>query len=203
MQLRNAVIATLALPLALAAAGCGSGSNDPSVASLGSGQGTTAQSGSGNGSSPGGTANSGSGGGGQLTLRTQNAAQFSACMRSHGVKNFPDPDSHGGISIGSSSGIDPNSHAFQAAQQACQKLLPHGGQPSAAQIAKAQQQALAFSACMRHHGLPDFPDPDFSAGRIEMRIKASPGSDLNPSSPKFQAAQHACQGKLPGKLGGK
>ncbi|MGO9179419.1 MAG: hypothetical protein ACLQHS_09130, partial [Candidatus Limnocylindrales bacterium] len=47
-------------------------------------------------------------------------------MRAHGVPNFPDPKfSGGGISMNlNGSGIDPNSPTFQAAQQACQSLLP-------------------------------------------------------------------------------
>jgi hypothetical protein len=125
--------------------------------------------------------------------------KFSACMRSHGVPNFPDPNGQGSITFGSSDGIDPGSPQFQSAQKACQKLLPNGGAPSPAQQAKAQAATLRFSACMRSHGVPKFPDPSFSGGRISLRINASSGID--PQSPQFQAAQKACQGSLPGKLG--
>jgi hypothetical protein len=59
------------------------------------------------------------------------ALKFSACMRSHGVTKFPDPkiQADGGMSLGfnRNSGIDPNSPQFQAAQRACQKLMPGGG----------------------------------------------------------------------------
>jgi hypothetical protein len=47
---------------------------------------------------------------------------LSQCMRSHGVTGFPDPTFSGarvGLQIKPSSGIDPNSPAFQKAQQAC------------------------------------------------------------------------------------
>ena len=61
-------------------------------------------------------------------------------------------------------------------------------------------QALAFSACMRKHGLPDFPDPQFlSGGRVALKISAGSGIDFQ--SAQFQAAQKACQGLLPGKAG--
>ncbi len=131
--------------------------------------------------------------------KAQNGARFAACIRAHGVANFPDPNSQGAIQIGPSSGIDPNSPRFQTAQQACQKLLPNGGQPTPAQLARAQQHALAFSGCMRKHGLPDFPDPTFSGGGVGLKIHAGgAGNDLNPNSTTFQAAQKACQGKLPG-----
>jgi hypothetical protein len=122
-------------------------------------------------------------------------------MRSHGVPNFPDPGSGGGIQIGPGSGIDPRSPKFQAAQQACQKVLPNGGRPSPQQLAKMQRALLAFSACMRAHGIADFPDPTFTGGNALMRLRGGPGSDLNPNSPRFQAAQTACRAKLPGNIG--
>jgi hypothetical protein len=127
--------------------------------------------------------------------------KFASCMRSHGVPGFPDPNAQGAISVSSASGIDPGSQQFQHAQQACQKLLPNGGQPSPAQQAQMRTQALAFSACMRSHGVPNFPDPQFSSGgRVTMKLTAgSGGSGIDPSSPQFQAAQKACQKDLPGK----
>jgi hypothetical protein len=57
----------------------------------------------------------------------QDALKFSECMRSHGLKNFPDPSSGGlriSIKSGQGSDLDPNNPTFQAAQQACQHLLP-------------------------------------------------------------------------------
>ena len=207
MQSPRPLIAPLVLALtavALLAAGCGGGGASPSVASLGSSATTTTQSDAApSGSAGGGSANSSSsGGGGSLTMKTQNGAKFAACMRAHGVPNFPDPSKDGSVTIGSGSGIDPNSPKFRSAQGTCEKLLPNGGQPSPQQQAKAQQQMLAFSKCMRAHGVHDFPDPTFSGGRISMRIKGGPGSDLDPNSPTFQAAQKACQSDLPGKLSG-
>ncbi len=195
--IRALVIAGAAAVL-LVAAGCGGGGKSPSVASLGTTTTSSAQS----AAPPGGSAQSQDAGGGNLTMKVQNGEKFSQCMRSNGVANFPDPSSNGALSIGPGSGIDPRSPKFQKAQQTCQKLLPNGGRPSAQQIAKVQKGALAFSACMRKHGLKDFPDPTFSGGGVEMRLRGGPGSDLNPNSPLFQAAQEACQGNLPGKFGG-
>jgi hypothetical protein len=125
--------------------------------------------------------------------------KFASCMRSHGVSNFPDPNSQGAISISSSSGIDPNSAQYTKAQQSCQTLMPGGGAPSPAVQHKMQMQALAYSACMRAHGLPGFPDPSFSGGAISLRISRSGTGGIDPNSPQFQSAQEACQGKLPGK----
>jgi hypothetical protein len=193
-------LVTAALLLAFGAAGCGGGSKSPSVANV-----DGANSGSRN-AGPGGTANSegakstssGGGGGFGLTMKGPNATKFASCMRSHGVPNFPDPDSSGSVSIGSDSGIDPRSPKFQAAQKACEKDMPKGPAPSPEEQAKAKAAALAFSACMRSHGVPKFPDPVFSDGKTTLQLNGGPGSGLDPSSPKFKAAQEACRSKLPG-----
>jgi hypothetical protein len=50
---------------------------------------------------------------------------------------------------------------------------------------------------MRSHGVPDFPDPVGDS----LQLRASQGSDLDPTSPQFIAAQKACQSLQPG--GGK
>jgi len=189
--------------LAFLAAGCGGGGGSPGVASVASSTTaakttSTTQGGSGSG---GGAINSPRGGQGHFSV-AMNAgsaalgAKFSACMRKHGVTNFPDPNSQGVIQFGSGNGIDPSSPTFLSARGACQKLLPNGGQPTPQQQAKMQQQLLAFSKCMRAHGIKDFPDP--SNGGLKLRAGA--GSDLNPDNSQFQSAQQACQGNLPFKV---
>jgi hypothetical protein len=52
---------------------------------------------------------------------------------------------------------------------------------------------VAFSQCMRAHGLPNFPDPSAEGG-----IQLTPGSGINPFSPAFKSAQTACRKLLPG-----
>jgi hypothetical protein len=47
-------------------------------------------------------------------------------MRSHGVTNFPEPNSQGQVLIQGGAGINPNSPTFQSANQACQHYLPAG-----------------------------------------------------------------------------
>lgn len=53
---------------------------------------------------------------------------------------------------------------------------------------------MAFSRCMRAHGLKDFPDPG-SNGAIN--LNGAPGSDLDRNDPRFQAAYQACKSLLP------
>jgi hypothetical protein len=181
--------------VALLTSACGGKSADPGVANLTNAGSTTTTTRTGGGGLIPSTAGTG-GGHAVLQLNVKNGAKFASCMRKNGVPNFPDPDSTGAISIGPSSGIDPGSPKFRSAQQICKKLLPNGGQPSPAQLAKAQQAALAFSKCMRAHGVTDFPDPTFATGGgIGIKIQAN-GGNLNPNDPTFQAAQRACQGRL-------
>jgi hypothetical protein len=67
--------------------------------------------------------------------QAQQLLRFSQCMRSHGIADFPDPGSSGGIDIGGSPGSDlnPSNTRFQAAQNACQHLLPGNGKPMTSQ----------------------------------------------------------------------
>ena len=109
-----------------------------------------------------------------MNVGTADGAKFSACMRKHGVTNFPDPNGQGVITIHSGMGIDPGSPAFRSARTVCDKLLPNGGQPTPAQIAQQQQKLLAFSACMRAHGLKDFPDPSNGGLRIQVQPRQRP-----------------------------
>jgi hypothetical protein len=200
------ILTTLAVgALVLAAAGCGGGGGSPGIASVAdsatttsTSTSTTTQSGSADKAPSGPTV--GQGGHFQIGMRVGNAAdgaKFSACMRKHGITNFPDPNGQGVITIQSGMGIDPNSPAFRSARTACEKLLPNGGQPTPAQIAQEQKQMLALSACMRAHGVKDFPDP--TNGGLQIRVH--PGSDLDPNNPTFQKAQQACQKYQPFKGG--
>jgi len=110
---------------------------------------------------------------------------FSACMRSHGVPDFPDPKvtSEGEILAIPDSG----SPRVASALKSCQRLLPDGGVPSPAEQAREQTELLAFAACMRAHGVPNFPDPTFSGGRAGFQT-----GGIDRSSPQFRAAKQAC-----------
>ncbi|HEY0869798.1 MAG TPA: hypothetical protein VGD55_05340 [Acidothermaceae bacterium] len=121
---------------------------------------------------------------------------YSECMRSHGVPDFPDPVGNSlQVRVSPGSDLDPNSPVMQTAQKACQSLQPGGGQGGT--IGTAQRdQALKYSACMRSHGVPNFPDPVFSNGGAQLKI-----TGIDPNSAQFQAAQKACQSLEPGGAG--
>jgi hypothetical protein len=133
------------------------------------------------------------------------ALKFSQCMREHGVPDFPDPQSSAdGNAIqvnGNGATLDPSSSQFQAAQQACNKYSPMNGPNGKAPSAKDREAMLAFAACMRSHGVPDFPDPQFNNGGggfvVQGGTGKEPPADMRPDSPQFQAAMQACQSKMP------
>lgn len=130
--------------------------------------------------------------------------RFSSCMRSHGVPNFPDPSTSGcavHISIKSSSGINPASPSFHAAQKGCGKLLPGGGPESGKPSAAAKAQMLAISECMRAHGVSGFPDPTTTppsnpagySGVLERNgVSLAIPTTIDIQSPAVQQAATAC-----------
>ena len=59
-----------------------------------------------------------------------------------------------------------------------------------------EHSALAFSRCMRAHGITGFPDPD-SQGNFALP-KSGPGTKFDPKSPQFKAANNACKSLMPG-----
>ena len=121
--------------------------------------------------------------------------EFSACMRTHGVTNFPDPTPGGGIELPTD--LDPQSPAFRAAREACKEFLPKQGTPPATS-ASDRATALALSRCMRSHGVPQFPDPAFSPPGNADHVLVMPGmafaipGSVDPKSPAFRQAARAC-----------
>jgi hypothetical protein len=180
---------------ALLVTGCG-GSASPGVAHLSNTSGGSTANTGGKSSSPESAAST-----------QQKMVSYTQCMRTHGVPEFPEPTEghlliHGSNHNGQRTGVNPQSSQFQAAQKVCGKLLPEGGTPSPAQLAKVQEGALKFSQCMRTHGVPNFPDPSFSGGGVKMTLKAGGPNGIDPNSPQFKAAQKACQSLRPGPHGG-
>jgi hypothetical protein len=126
--------------------------------------------------------------------------RFADCMRSHGVPNFPDPSAGGGIQISAGSGVNPQSPAFQSAQNACSKLMPGGGPVRGSGSESRKLTMLRLAECMRKHGLSTFPDPTTtppSPGAGLGIAFGSPGSFIAVpqsliQSPAFNEAAAAC-----------
>ena len=158
----------------LLAAGCGGGGS-PRVANVASSKTTT-------------------------TATTQTGlAAFAACMRSHGVPNFPDPDSTGEIpKIQVVATAQANPHKFNAAQTACIHLAPNGSlgrQETAAQKRTQLADELSFARCMRSHGVARFPDPT-AQGQLSVEMVQAQGIDVH-----APAVLHVVQACLPASHG--
>jgi hypothetical protein len=129
---------------------------------------------------------------------TPDLLKFAACMRSHGVPDFPDPVD-GGFHITSTtpgSDLDGSSPKFVAATTACKAFLPADLAAAAGATVNPQLQAAAlkYASCIRSHGVPDFPDPVVVGNSIREAVRAG-GTD--PNSSQMQAAQKACQSLQP------
>jgi hypothetical protein len=209
---RALVAVAILAAVGILVAGCGGSSNSPGVATVSTTNTSTGDSSTstsdGSGQVAGPPVSAGAPGGGAQSgfaiqsSDPQKALKFSECMRANGVANFPDPNGQGVIQ---GSGIDPNSPAFEKAQQKCAKYMGRkGGAPSPAQQAAMEAAALKFSQCMRSHGVADFPDPTFGSGgavRISIGGPGKSSSGLDPNSPIFQKAQQTCGSLLPGRVG--
>jgi len=109
-------------------------------------------------SAPAGT---GSSGGDPTASNQTKAVKFSECMRHNGVGQFPDPGASGKLTIdavANGTSLDTSSPAFTQAISACKALEPAGFMGNKRSSAQ-QQAALRFAQCVRHNGVPDFPDP--------------------------------------------
>ena len=150
----------------LLAAGCGGGGGSPRVASVAS---TTRPA---------------------TTTAQTGALAYSACMRSHGLPNFPDPDSRGNFPSLPALGVSKQTWA--PADIACKHLLPNGGsgpQETAQQERTRIADGLSFARCMRSHGVSRFPDPT-SQGQLTVEMVQAQGIDVY--SPAVLQAVQAC-----------
>ena len=169
MRCRRPLIPTLAVAAAVAvlAAGCGGGSSPPTRPAA------------------------------AATDPAREVIAFAACMRSRGLSSYPDPKvsesaGHTSVTI-SPGGLDPNSPAFKSASRTCGHLLPNGGSPAGGNSPQQLAQVVKFAACMRSHGVPNFPDPDRD-GAITLP------SGIDQQAPQFQRATKACANVEPSSL---
>jgi hypothetical protein len=80
---------------------------------------------------------------------------------------------------------------------------PPGFLPGQSQQQQDLAQALAYSKCMRSHGVTNYPDPKVESGGGSTRVNTVVGKNdgIDPNSPQFKAAEQACQSLQPGPAG--
>ncbi|MDP9793532.1 hypothetical protein J2S43_002044 [Catenuloplanes nepalensis] len=116
---------------------------------------------------------------------------FAQCMRDNGVTDYEDPKpaANGGMVAAQPAG--PDDPAVRAAAEKCRPLLPNGGEVEPLSE-EERQAALTFAACMREHGVEDYPDPDADGrpGDFDMPEPEDPGYE--DAMQRFTAASEAC-----------
>lgn len=111
---------------------------------------------------------------------------YASCMRAHGVSDFPDSAVSviaGRVKTNVSVAVKHEA-AFPSASRVCQRHLP-AGNASTKHVNVSGE--IRFARCMRSHDISDFPDP-LPGGGFNI-----PG---NTDSPRFKAAEAACQRSL-------
>lgn len=126
------------------------------------------------GCSSGGSPPSSAGG----STSSPSAVAYSACVRSHGVPDFPDPGSSGQVPKADPQQLGVSTSQLQAAEQACAHLIPATGSTAEQQtetqcsMANNCSQAVVqqwmsglrtLAQCLRSHGEPNWPDPVISS----------------------------------------
>jgi hypothetical protein len=156
------------MAVALLATACSHGSPGPAVARVGS------------------LAN---GSGSPSSSAPASALAFSECMRAHGVRNFPDPNSSGGIPKVGPQQLGVSSAQFETAESACAQLL----QPNQVQVQEMLSGMRDFALCMRSHGVHSWPDPTLgSDGQPVFDLQGR----IDPNTPQLDRASTVCAHRL-------
>jgi hypothetical protein len=145
------------------------------------------------------------------------AVGYSACMRSHGVPNFPDPESSGHVPKADAQQLGVSPSQLQAAERACKHLYPTTGGAFQQQTQQCEEtgdcpQALVqriltvqrkYARCIRSHGVPNWPDPTIdSHGRPYFNVSRAGLSSQYTHSSLFESKDRECERAVSGSSGG-
>jgi hypothetical protein len=145
------------------------------------------------------------------------AVGYSACMRSDGVPNFPDPESSGHVPKADAQQLGVSPSQLQAAERACRHLYPTTGGPVQQQTQQCEEtgdcpQALVqriltvqrkYARCIRSHGVPNWPDPAIdSHGRPYFNVSRAGLSSQYTHSSLFESKDRECERAVSGSSGG-
>jgi hypothetical protein len=133
---------------------------------------------------------------------------YSACMRTHGVSNFPDPGSNGQLPKGDAQHFGVSSSQLQTTERACRALLSNTGASfqqqtdgciSAGDCPPALVQRILtvqrdYARCMRSHGFSNWPDPTIdSQGRPFFDVTKAGLSEADTRSAQWTASDGECE----------
>ena len=133
----------------------------------------------------------------------EKAVAFATCMRDNGVREFPDPDASGRLTIDgivNGSSVDTDSPAWKRAAQACKNLQPAGFTGNK-RSAEQQSIALQFAQCIRENGVQDFPDPDPNGPLVDTNRIPSAAGKGGRDIPGLHTAMATCGKRYADQLG--
>jgi hypothetical protein len=142
----------------------------------------------------GGGSPSAAGGGSGSTAHTQHILdEYAQCVRSHGFPNFPDPRMNANGQLIAGGNQQQVKQAGLQTEHACGNILnhlpPHAGQQSGPVTPAQLALERHFAACMRQHGLPDWPDPGPDGS---FRLSTTPYATMGKTGPVLTALD-ACR----------
>ncbi|MXW57401.1 MAG: hypothetical protein F4X68_00695 [Acidimicrobiia bacterium] len=135
-----------------------------------------------------------------LRLRDEAFVDFSRCIREEGFPDFPDIDSSQIVDQASflramqEAGVSFTQPGLAPALQTCASVFSElialaPQQDTNVQQVEREENAVAFSQCMRDQGVEEFPDPDFG----QYPNSGFPGQgDGSGVTPEIQAALRVC-----------
>jgi hypothetical protein len=157
------------------------------------------------GSEEGSESGSGDGGSGEQAGEGQELYDWVECMAGEGIElPEPSPDADGdlvivgdGVNIGAASEVSLGEYSqeeFRAGAEVC-GLPPMRSGLSEESLREEEDNALAFSQCMRDNGVDDFPDPDFADDLSDGQFSPWPPEAVTSAEtdPDFDAADEACR----------
>ncbi len=135
-----------------------------------------------------------------LKLRDEAFVDFSRCIREEGFPDFPDIDSSQIVDQASflramqEAGVSFTQPGLAPALQTCASVFSElialaPQEDTNVQQVEREENAVAFSQCMREQGVDDFPDPDFG----QYPNTGFPGQGEGDGvTPEIQAALRVC-----------
>lgn len=135
-----------------------------------------------------------------LRMRDEAFVDFSRCIRDEGFPDFPDIDSSQIVDQASflramqEAGVSFTQPGLAPALQTCASVFSElialaPQQDTNVQQVEREENAVAFSKCMRDQGVDDFPDPDFAQYPNTGFPGQGDGSDV---TDEIQAALRVC-----------
>ncbi len=155
----------------------------------------------------------------RTTASTSDAVKFSQCMRRHGLPNFPDvvPDeglpilheANGSVAILVNGVPQPVSGpAFRKALSDCTRYSRSfmANAVTGGTANRVQSALVETAACMRKHGVPNYPDPPalgtMTFGEHMSATGRALSAGINVAAPAFRAALAKCGSIMSNALNG-